>query len=412
MLKSQFDPNKPLRYFRYGRMSTDQQNVRSPEQQFDAIERVLKQKGYPWVHVGDYRDDGISGRKMLGRPGLQRMLAKVEPLKVDLVLVHTYERIGRNDEVPALIRRLSVEHGVLLLTADSGFADPTTMQGKVYGVIENLRATMENSVKSEHVLRGRRDAAQRKHWPGGPAPLGYRLESVFREGPGPAEIDYRRLVPDPHTAWIVQQAFQTARDHGLGSNRLARCLNELPNFPAGLKKFQPATVWRMLANPIYRGEYVFGKVSRDIIDDVHVTRKNAEEDLVVVPDFCAPIVDPKLWWEVDAIRRERSHRLQAARARNADAGPRKQIEPLLKGAPIKYPLAGLPVCTVCGRAMHASSSPTFTTKSGAKRRYVHYHCPGNTTEMCPNDVRVPEDWLFQQVVQAVLDRFFVGPPAS
>ena len=58
MLPSTFDPHKPLRYVRYARMSSDLQNERSPDQQFDTIDATLRRLGYAWVHCEDYRDDG------------------------------------------------------------------------------------------------------------------------------------------------------------------------------------------------------------------------------------------------------------------------------------------------------------------------------------------------------------------
>ena len=62
MLKRTFDPWLPHRYVVYARMSSDQQNPRSPEQQFETVGRLIERLGRPWVHVADYRDDGISGR--------------------------------------------------------------------------------------------------------------------------------------------------------------------------------------------------------------------------------------------------------------------------------------------------------------------------------------------------------------
>src|SRR5438552_722843 len=119
MLKNTFNPNLPLRYVRYGRMSSDQQNPRSPEQQYDTIEATKTRCGYPWQHVADYRDDAIKGAFVQKRPGLQHMLADIRKrrITVDLVLVDTYERFGRADEMAEIRRDLVVRHGVILLTA-------------------------------------------------------------------------------------------------------------------------------------------------------------------------------------------------------------------------------------------------------------------------------------------------------
>ena len=41
MLNRKFDPAQPYRYLRYGRMSSEKQNPRSPDQQFDTIQISL-----------------------------------------------------------------------------------------------------------------------------------------------------------------------------------------------------------------------------------------------------------------------------------------------------------------------------------------------------------------------------------
>src|SRR5690606_25208888 len=101
MLASTFDARLPCRYCRYGRMSTDLQHPRSPEQQFDTIAAAVGRSGYPWVHVGDYRDDAKSGRFMRKRPGFSRMLDDIKTgrILVDVILVDTLERFGRMDDV-------------------------------------------------------------------------------------------------------------------------------------------------------------------------------------------------------------------------------------------------------------------------------------------------------------------------
>ena len=101
MLKRQFNPLLPYRYFRYGRMSDEKQNPRSPDQQFQVIEDTRARNRHPWVHVADYRDDAVSGRLIRSRPGLQRLLTDIKTgrIKADLILVDTYERFGRAEEV-------------------------------------------------------------------------------------------------------------------------------------------------------------------------------------------------------------------------------------------------------------------------------------------------------------------------
>ena len=111
MLKHKFDPTQPLRYVRYGRMSSDKQNPRSPDQQFITIEDTKKRCGYPWQHVRDYRDDAVKGRYVRRRRDLQQMLSDIrnKRIVIDLILVDTFERFGRADEMDQIRRDLPIE---------------------------------------------------------------------------------------------------------------------------------------------------------------------------------------------------------------------------------------------------------------------------------------------------------------
>ena len=189
MLKRQFDPSRPHRYVRYGRVSTEMQNPRSPEQQFDTIDMTLRRLGYTWTHAVDYRDDAVSGRLVAKRPGFQKMLSDLRSgsVEADLILVDSFERFGRADEIGAIRQQLQSRDKILVLTADSQFTDPTSIAGRALTMIENIRATEDGRIKAHNVLRGKRDLASRGRWPGGPVPLEFRLRSVLIGRGSPAD---------------------------------------------------------------------------------------------------------------------------------------------------------------------------------------------------------------------------------
>jgi site-specific DNA recombinase len=407
MLKRRFDPMKPLLVVLYLRMSSDDQNPRSPQQQRDTIEAILRRLGYPWNVVRVYVDEGVSGRYIRRRPGFQNMLRDIRTraVKADAILVDTFERFGRADELTALRQELHQHHGVLLLTADTQFADPTSVPGKALAAFESLRATEDNRIKAHNVLRGKRDAARQGHWPGGSPPFGYRLQSVVVERHGRQEVDHCVLIPDPQTAWIIQKLFELAHRKGLGSTRLARMMNDDPEIPKEHKPFYDQTVNYWLQQPIYYGELVWEEHATTVIDDRRVIERNPEEEFVRVPNFCEPLVSREMWDAVQELRRARSDR--ARRARQARKGEsNKQIAALTPGLALTYLLSGLVRCGHCNRSMTVSSSPAYTTKSGETKRYASYVCPGHIAGVCPNDRRVPEVWLRQSVVALICQRLF------
>jgi DNA invertase Pin-like site-specific DNA recombinase len=407
MLKRRFDPLKPLVVILYLRMSSDDQNPRSPQQQRDTIEAALRRLGYPWTILRAYVDEGISGRYLRRRPGFQNMLRDIRTgaVTADAILVDTFERFGRADELAALRQELYQHHGVLILTADSQFADPTSVSGKALAAFESLRASEDNRIKAHDVLRGKRDAARQGHWPGGPPPFGYTLESVMGERHGRQEVDHCILVPDADSAWIVKRLFELASTKGLGSTRLARMLNNDPDVPAAYKPFSDQTVNYWLQQPIYYGELVWEEHATAVVDDRRVIERNPENEMVRVPGFCEPLVSRETWDTVQEVRRVRSERARRARQARKDNGG-KQIAAVIPGLALTYLLSGLVRCGHCQRSMTVSSSPAYTTKSGETRRYPSYVCPGFVAGVCPNNTRIPEPWLREAVVELIRQRLF------
>ena len=404
-----FDPYLPHPFTRYGRMSDDAQNPRSPEQQFDTIESTRQRLNYPWVHTVDYRDDAITGRFVRRRPGFSRMLADIKTgkLQVDIIAVDTFERFGRADELAEIRRKLFNRHGVMLLTADSNFADPTTVSGKALAMVESIRSTEDGRIKRHNVLRGKRDAARMKHWPGGSPPFGYMLESVLCVRDGRQEVDHCILVPNPTTRWIVELAFQVAFDRGWGGTRVAKFLNDHSEIPSQHKPFHSARVGYWLASPIYYGELVWEQNNTGIIDDTRVVKPNDPEDMLHVPDFCEPLVSRAVWDAIQELRRQRAVRIFEARARKADVSD-KLILPAVPGLTLKYLLTGLVRCGHCGRSMNPGSTVPYTTKDGQVKKYVRYVCPGYLDGSCPNQKSVPEAWLREVIVSKIRERLFPG----
>lgn len=412
MLKNNFDPKQPLTFVSYCRMSTDLQNPRSPEQQEATIRETIKRMGYSWQCLKTYRDDGISGRFIKKRPGFMEMRGDIQSgrIRPQLILVDTAERFGRSEEVSQIRRQLFSRFGIRLLTADSGFVDPQSVSGTALAFVEGLRSTEENRIKAHNVERGKRDAIRQKVWPGGTVPFGFRLAATIREGAnGRQEIDYSRIVPEPAAADVIRLLFQTAHETNWGAGRLANFLNSHPDVPAALKPLRADNVGYWLASPIYKGTYVWGRVSTGVIDDQRVCQANPESEHLIVEDYCEAIVPKDLW---EAVRVKRTMRSQQYSAKKRAAKKSSGNVPVARGLVLKYPLTGLVRCGHCGRSMIPASSAEYKTVRGDLRRYVGYVCKAALGGTCENKTRVPEDWLRKVVVAQVLDYLQLGEDSA
>jgi DNA invertase Pin-like site-specific DNA recombinase len=406
MFKSSFDHSKQYRYVRYGRMSSEKQNPRSPDQQFDEIDRRIKLCGHRWIHVRDYRDDGKSGRFVSNRPDFCKMLEQIKTgeFEVDLILVDTLERFGRMEGLDVLRRELHLKYGTIVLTADSNFADPTSPAGKALSRYESDRAQNDAEVKGHNVRRGQRDAVKLNHWRGGPPPFGYMLQSVMKGGTGPQEVDYRILVPNPQTAPIVRRIFELADEEGLGVVRSARRIREDESLDPQFRNIRASLVGKILDNEIYVGVCKYGVVSRPAVGDTTVAQRNDESEILIKDDYCEPLISREVRNRVRERRQARGMKMKAFRAAKRKPNG-KQLLPIMPGLVLKYPLSGLVRCSMCGASMAPSTSSSGSV-SGREYNYLYYRCPERYDGCCQNRIYVPGHWLFQVVVAAIRERLF------
>jgi len=400
-----FDPTLPYMHVNYLRMSTDMQNPRSPDQQHDTIEETKTRGRRPWRNIGEYRDNGVSGKYAKKRAGFDRMIRDIKSGKVpaDLILVDSYERFGRSEEVDDIRRDLFINYGVLVLTADSNFEDPTTFAGSFRSSFESARAREHNRIKAHDVARGRRDAVRRGHWPGGKVATGLKPQRVFIERKGHQEHDHSILVHDPETCWMIRYAFLTAFEKGWGSTKVARAIQIHPDTPDRWKRISSSTVNRWFENTLYIGVFTYNQLLVEIHKDVRIQTRNSVDDFIINPNFCEPLISKEVWDVVQLLRNPRVARGKKAKKRKG-ADSKKLIRFVRPGTSIRYLLSGLVCCAECSRSMVPRSGQPYTRKDGTIEKYTAYVCPGRYDNLCPNRVSVKEYWLRSIVVQLVKDR--------
>jgi hypothetical protein len=214
------------------------------------------------------------------------------------------------------------------------------------------------------------------------------------------------LVPDPNTAWIVQWIFELRDTRGWGGQRIAKMLNKDPRIIGMKLKFYGCTVDYILENQIYGGTLVLGANNVDIVDDVRVVRPAENpEDILVVPEFCEPLIEKERYQRVRGVTQARKNAHKARKAAVAE-NEDKLIRPLTPGISLVHPLAGMVCCGHCGSAMNARASGR-TSKSGT--RYTYYVCVRAGAGVCTNRRNVRENELWAAVISRLRGRLF---PAS
>ena len=126
--------------------------------------------------VGEYSDEGKSGKSVEGRPQFKQMLADIESSKdnVDYVLVFKLSRFGRNAaDVLSSLQKMQ-DYGVNLICVEDGI-DSSKDAGKLMISVLSAVAEIERENILVQTMEGRRQKAREGRWNGGFAPYGYQL---------------------------------------------------------------------------------------------------------------------------------------------------------------------------------------------------------------------------------------------
>lgn len=373
---------KKLRVAVYVRFSeAELQSGTSSGDQEHECRRFAESEG--WEVVGLYADEGVRAGNMRGRLSYQRLREDARRGLFDAVLIWAVSRLSRR--LLTGMRELDelLADGVIVLDTKGGkFTDDLNDLGRFF--FEMYGAQKYTDDLAQNARRGLTGQVRRGFWPGGRAPFGYALETVYADTPDkygqPVRLG-RRVVPDPKTAPIV---FRIFNEYAAGSskNGIARRLTDEGVSPPGA-----STIWNrsgikaILENEIYGGTFRYGRMVRSGRPAGAKGKKKqhpAEPAAQTVrEDFCDALV-PK---ETIAVVRARLTADQEAYvADGRQRGPRGR-----GGA--KYLLTGLLRCGTCGRNYVISD--------------VAYRCAAHVERTCPNKHGVPRVAIEKLVIDFV-----------
>jgi site-specific DNA recombinase len=307
----------PPRAAIYLRVSTDHQaehGLGLPSQRRELL-ALAKRKGYRVTDEHIYEDPGISGA-VLERPGLDRLRDAVRARAVDVVLIHSADRLSRKLVHLVLLLDDFRKAGVRVEYATHAPSD--TPEGVAMEQVHGVFAELDRCRIRERTMRGKREKARRGVMPGGRPPFGYVRSSSAPGGlgiePGEAAI-VRRIF-----AWFLGGTSMRGIAVRLGAQGIRR---------RDGSKWCANKVQRVLTNERYTGVACYNRLTT-----------SADGGLAVRPDtewitFPIPaIVSPALFARVRAQIARNVHRL----------GGRSGTHVHL--------LKGLLVCAACGSRWH------------------------------------------------------------
>ncbi|MDJ0463200.1 recombinase family protein [Streptomyces sp. H27-C3] len=178
---------------------------------------VGNKSGLNWVVVDIYRDEGESGASET-RGEMLRLEADVKAGKLDVVVVHRFDRIGRTGK--AFWRWVwAIQDAGAALVSVTQEIDTTTTMGTMALQQYASFSEMEWRTIKERTVRGINYKASRGGWPSGQPPYGYRLEGKGQRG--------SYVMADPGESRVLKLAGVFIVDLGMSCPKAATVLNAL-----------------------------------------------------------------------------------------------------------------------------------------------------------------------------------------
>ena len=311
----------------YLRVSTEDQAREgfSLSEQKERLEALCKFKDYKIYDY--YQDAGISAKTGNHRPEFDRMIDDAKAGKINTVIALKLDRISRSIYDWENLLTTSEKYGFDLICANDDI-NTTTANGKM--ITRIMMSVSQNEIErtSERTKIGLSGAIKQGHIPAR-APLGYKHENKL-------------LVPDPLTKDIVVRIYNMYFE-GKTYFNIATIFNE--EKVLGKTNWKDTGILRIIANEIYKGDYVHGK---------RTNHPTYYENVV------EPIISKELW-----------ENCQVQKKKNQKNYMRTQTYIFLQKLK----------CPKCGRILAGGASH----KIKADKWYFYYRC-----EDCKNNIKETE----------------------
>ena len=203
-----------------------------------------------WLTPDQYvfRDEGISGTSIIKRVAVQELIRNAKARNFDVVLFKGISRFAR-DTVDALVMLRTLQAcGLRVISFEENF-DSARDNAELIFTMHSAVAQYESEKIGIRVRLGNYEKAKQGKWCG-ITPDGYRLNR-----------ETKRLEVDPSRASVIRRIFELY-EQGNGTLRIADTLNKEGYRTRAGVLWNFTTLRRMLRNPAYVGDVVYGARER------------------------------------------------------------------------------------------------------------------------------------------------------
>ncbi len=341
---------KSIGCYIYTRVSTTMQvDGYSLDAQKEKLQKYAEFQDY--TVVGEYSDEGKSGKNVEGRPEFLRMLHDIESQKDDIsfVLVFKLSRFGRNAaDVLTSLQRMQ-DYGVNLICVEDGI-DSSKDSGKLMISVLSAVAEIERENILVQTMEGRKQKAREGRWNGGFAPYGYSL-------------DNGELVIAEDEAEIIRIIFDKFAHTTMGMSKIADWLNtngykKKKRQNNTLDQFSTSFVKGVLDNPVYVGKLAYGRRHNEKVQGSRNKYHIVKQDEYMLHDGVHEAIISETDWLL-------------AQEKRAATGVKQEKTHSLEHEHI---LSGIVCCPVCGSGMYGNVNRKRKKDGSMYKDYFYYQC--------------------------------------
>lgn len=282
------------------------------------------------LSIGKIYYEVVSGDGLFVRPEMMRLMNDIENGMYSGVLCMDIDRLGRVDTKDrGIILETFKDNNIKIVTPAKTY-DLSDEIDEFSTEMQMLFARQELKKITKRLRVGINKTAQDGYHVGEP-PYGYRRTYVDKK---PTLEIYEE------EANVVRMVFDMYVNQHIGSEVIARTLNNMGYSPRKSTVFNRTTIQFYLSNPIYIGKIVYNKkhrIKRKLPTDKFRYELNPKEQWIVSDGVHPAIIDKDLFDEAQRIRKERYH------------------PPSFTGN-IMNPFAGMIFCANCGSTMLRQTS--------------------------------------------------------
>ncbi|HEY7418877.1 MAG TPA: recombinase family protein, partial [Ktedonobacteraceae bacterium] len=242
------EQQSPQRAAIYARVSTDRQEDGSSLQtQEEGCRSLASERGLVVDEKQVYRET-FTGMQFWERPQLTTLREAIRQRLIDVVLVHSIDRLSRNVAHLWMVLEEADHRGVEIIFVTEPLDQ--TPEGQLVRFMRGYSAQIEHEKIVERNIRGHRArAAAGKLLPGGTGNALYGYDWAD-------EKTRCAYIPNEAEAAVVSRIFESAA-MGMSLRSIARDLTarEIPS-PSGMQTWGRSTVYAILIHPFYPGQAI------------------------------------------------------------------------------------------------------------------------------------------------------------